>query len=62
MTMTGEKFTTLGIMVVGALLWIAGQTGGKDARDMINMLLALLLLSIVLMRWDVVKPYLFKQG
>lgn len=57
---TSSKFTLGGIIAVGVLLWLAGTNGSAELKKTINFFLFVLLLSIVLLRWDVIRPLILK--
>lgn len=60
--MTGNGFTTFGIITVGVIFWVASQNATGEARSLINMFLFTLLASMVLLNWWSIYPIFFKGG
>jgi hypothetical protein len=51
-----------GIIGFAFLLWSFGINGSPQTRKMINMFLFVLLVSIVMIRWNIISPFFIKNG
>lgn len=60
--MKNSNFTIGAIIGLGVLFWIVGINGEKETRKAINYFLLVLLASMLLIRWDDIRPMFFKSG
>lgn len=56
------KFSPWMIVVLGGGLWIWAQQAPPDQKKAINAFLGVLLFSMVLLRWDELKPIVLQQS
>lgn len=54
------RFSTFGIIVVAILFWLTAQNGSPSIRSIINRFLGVLLLSMILLNFNKIKPIFFK--
>lgn len=56
-----SQLTIGGIIALGLILWATAQSAGTEVRRVINLLLATLLVSMIVLNWYKISP-LFVQG
>ena len=57
-----QQLTVGGIIIFAFVLWTYGINGSPDMKKTINMFLFVLLMSIIILRWETIRPFIIKDS
>lgn len=60
--LSGAGFTIAGVLILSLAVWIGAQNASPHGRKFLNLFLFVLLLSIMILRWNELSPLVFRNG